>query len=84
VSEGLVVKWDRESKDPPKLTLNGKAVTPTQKIRVTTNNFLADRDPGLFKITDRTPGPLDLDALEAYFATKKVVTPPKTSRLQKP
>jgi 5'-nucleotidase len=84
VSEGLVVKWDRDAKDPPKLTLNGKAVTPAQKIRVTTNNFLADRDPGLAKVTERTPGPVDLDALEAYFAAKKIITPPKTSRLQKP
>ena len=82
VSEGLVVKWDRDSKEPPKLTLNGKPVAPAQKIRLTTNNFVADRDPGLAKITDRTPGPVDLDALEAYFAAKKVVSPPKTSRLQ--
>ena len=83
VSEGLVIKWDRDSKDPPKLTLNGKPVTPTQKIRLTTNNFLADRDPGLAKITDRQPGPVDLDALEAYFLAKKTISPPKTSRLQK-
>ena len=32
VSEGLVVKWDRDSKEPPKLTLNGKPVAPAQKI----------------------------------------------------
>jgi 5'-nucleotidase len=83
VSEGLVVHWDRDSKDPPKLTLNGKPVAPTQKIRLTTNNFLAERDPGLAKITDRTPGPLDLDALEQYFGNHKVVNPPKTARLQK-
>lgn len=83
VSEGLVIKWDKESKDPPKLTLNGKPVTPAQKIRLTTNNFLADRDPGLAKITDRQPGPLDLEALEAYFLAKKTISPPKTSRLQK-
>lgn len=83
VSEGLVVKWDKESKDPPKLVLNGKPVAPAQKIRLTTNNFVADRDPGLAKITDRTPGPVDLDALEAYFTAKKVISPPKTSRVQR-
>lgn len=84
VSEGLVIKWERGSKEPPKLTLNGKPVTATQKIRLTTNNFLADRDPGLAKIADRTPGPMDLEALEAYFTAKKVISPPKTARLQKP
>lgn len=83
VSDGLVVKWDRDAKEPPKLTLNGKPVGPTQKIRLTTNNFLADRDPGLAKITDRTPGPVDLEALEAYFAARKVVSPPKAPRVQR-
>ncbi|MBX3228801.1 MAG: bifunctional metallophosphatase/5'-nucleotidase [Labilithrix sp.] len=84
VSDGLVIKWDRESKDPPLLLLDGKPIKPTATLKITTNNFVADRDPALAKIEDRTPGVLDLEALEAYFATHKVVDPPKKSRLLKP
>ena len=83
VSQGFEVKWDRDAKDPPKLTLNGKAVKPTDKIRLTTNDFLADRDATLMQIKDRASGGLDVDALEAYFKAHKSVSPPTKPRVTK-
>ena len=83
VSEGLVVRWDRDSHAPPTLLLNGKPVAPTEQLRVTATSVLAERDPGLAKATDRTPGPDDLAALEQYFGKHKIVHAPKTARLVK-
>ena len=52
-------------------------------MKITTNNFIADRDPTLAKVKDRVNGIVDLEALEAYFAAHKIVDPPKKSRLSK-
>lgn len=84
VSEGLVVHWDRASGAPPKLLLRGKPVAPSQALRVTANSFLAERDPGFAKATDRVPGPGDLEAFEQYFSKHKTVRPPTASRIVKP
>lgn len=83
VSDGLVVKWDRDSKEPPTLLFKGKPLKGTTPVKITTNNFLADRDPTLAKVKDRVNSGADLDALEAYFAAHKVVEPPKKPRLTK-
>lgn len=83
VSQGFEIKWDRDAKDPPKMTLNGKPVKGTDKLRVTTNDFLADRDTTLKEIKDRASGGMDIDALEAYFKAHKSVSPPAKPRVTK-
>ena len=54
------------------VTVDGKAIDPARKYRVTTNNFLASGGDGFSVFTQGTEtfdAGLDLDALEAYLAT---------------
>jgi 5'-nucleotidase len=81
VSEGVVIHWNRDATVPPKLSLNGKPIAATDSIRITTNDYIANTDPTLAQITDRTRGIGDLEALEQYFANHKVVHRPKTPRV---
>ena len=58
------------------MTLNGKAVVPHDRYRVTVNNFLASGGDGysvLTQGTDAFDAGLDLDALEAWLATNPPV-----------
>lgn len=83
VSEGLVVRYSRSAgkRSVVEVTLGGKRLDPKSPVRVTTNSFLAERDPALKEGTSRVTGPLDIDALEAYFASHPRVSPPKTARI---
>jgi 5'-nucleotidase len=58
------------------MTLNGKPIDPAASYRVSVADFLAnggDTFTAFTKSTNRTPGPLDLAALEAWLA----VNPPR-------
>jgi 5'-nucleotidase len=58
------------------LTLNGKAIQPNARYRVTINNFLASGGDGysvLNQGTDPFDGGIDLDALEAWLGTNPAV-----------
>src|SRR3712207_5957797 len=66
------------------LTINGVPVEPTQSYRITVNSFLADGGdsfPTLAQGTDRFGGPVDTDALEAYFQAHPNVEPPALDRI---
>jgi len=80
VSEGVFVKIGPDKK-VAELKIGGKAVSPKEKVRLTTNSFLAERDETLREGTDRVDGPSDIDALEAYFAKKSPIAPPKKPRI---
>ena len=59
-----------------RMTLNGKAIRPDGRYRVTVNNFLASGGDGYTEFeqgTDAFDAGLDLDALEAYLATNPKV-----------
>jgi 5'-nucleotidase len=65
-----------------RMSLDGKAVDPAAKYRVTVNNFLAsggDSYSVLTEGTDAVDAGLDLDALEAWLATNPAI--PSASRL---
>jgi 5'-nucleotidase len=65
-----------------RMSLDGKAVDPAAKYRVTVNNFLAsggDSYSVLTEGTDAVDAGLDLDALEAWLATNRAI--PSASRL---
>ena len=58
------------------MTLNGKAIDPNGRYRVTVNNFLASGGDGysvLAQGTDAFDAGLDLDALEAWLASGQAV-----------
>lgn len=65
-------------------TVDGAPLAEGAIYRVTMNDFLASGGDGfsLFQSgTDPVGGPVDLDAMEAYFAGGKVVRPPATDRI---
>jgi 5'-nucleotidase len=66
------------------LTLNGSPIDPAASYRVSVNNFLAAGGDGFTELTKGTNlagGPIDLDALIAYFAAHPGVTPPPADRI---
>lgn len=67
--------------------LDGRAVEPNQRYRITVNNFLADGGDG-FRVlregTDRADGPIDVDALTAHLKASlasRPLEPDNTSRI---
>lgn len=83
VSAGFTYTWDAtrpacDRVDPSTIRINGAAVDPSGSYRITVNSFLADGGDN-FKVltqgTARLGGPLDLDALQAYFAANSPVPP---------
>jgi 5'-nucleotidase len=90
VSEGFTYEWRRDGApgakiDPASIRLNGAAVEPTQRYRVTVNEFLAGGTDG-FKVfasgTDRLRGILDSEALERYVAAHSPVSAPRGTRIR--
>jgi 5'-nucleotidase len=79
VSDGLAVRYTEGGTFEIKVL--GKPLDPKASLRITTNSFLADREPllkdGRNKVTVRG----DIDALEAYFTAHAKVSPPKTRRI---
>ena len=91
-SRGLSYTWDaglpagrRVLADSVKL--DGKPLQMSGNYRVTVNSVLADGGDAnavLRQGSERTAGPLDIDALEAYFKARAVVAPdpqPRVTRL---
>lgn len=80
VSQGLVVKM---KEGVATLELGGKPLAPKSNVRITTNSFVAEREPALKEGKDRVAGPTDLEALEQYFKAHPKVSPPKKPRIIK-
>lgn len=71
--------------DPSSITLEGVPISPTTSYRVTVNTFLADGGDGFptfIQGTNRTGGPVDLDAFEDYLAAGPV-SPPALDRIDR-
>jgi 5'-nucleotidase len=70
--------------DAASIKINGTSVTPSAKYRVTVNSFMADGGDQLYELkkgADRVGGPQDLDAMKAYFAKHRSVTPTQPNRI---
>ncbi|WP_346742671.1 bifunctional metallophosphatase/5'-nucleotidase [Spongiactinospora sp. TRM90649] len=66
------------------IKINGVPVTDTQSVRVAANNFLVGGGDGFSVFTQGTDvwsGPLDIDALVAYFGARSPVAPPAPNRI---
>jgi 5'-nucleotidase len=66
------------------ITVNGTPIDPAGSYHVSVNNYLAGGGDGFTAFTERTDlvgGPIDLDALIAYFAAHPAVTPPAADRI---
>ena len=74
-SQGFSYRWDKRRPVgsrlvPGSMTLNGQPIAPDQKLRVTINNFLQVGGDSFKTFTEARllqTGPMDVDALEAYF-----------------
>ncbi len=89
VSKGFTFTWSKSAQvgakvDPSSIKLNGVTIDPAQNYRVVVNSFLAAGGDG-FKVliagTERIGGVTDLQALEAYFASKSPIAPPALDRV---
>lgn len=89
VSEGFTYTWSPAGPlcnkvDADSIKVNGMAVAPSAKIRVTVNSFLADGGEEFYILkqgTERLGGPVDLDALAAYFAEHPSIAPVAPHRI---
>ncbi len=91
VSSGFTYTWDAtrpacDRVDASSIRINGVPVDPTDTYRITVNSFLADGGDNfrvLIQGTDRLGGPLDLDALQAYFQANSPVSPGARDRISR-
>ncbi|MDH0866821.1 bifunctional metallophosphatase/5'-nucleotidase [Mitsuaria sp. GD03876] len=75
LSQGFSYRWDARRPlgsrvVPGSMTLDGKPIAPNQTLRVAINSFLQVGGDGFVSLKDATfvqTGPVDVDALEAYF-----------------
>jgi 5'-nucleotidase len=89
ISRGFSYSWD--SRLPPgqrvlvdSLRLNGQPVRAEQAVRITVNSFIADGGDDLSVLRqgqDRRPGPIDVDALEAYLKASPGLKPDAQARI---
>jgi 5'-nucleotidase len=66
------------------ITVDGKAIDPAAKYRVSVNNFLAAGGDGFTEFTkgtDLAGGPVDLDAFIAYLGAHPKIAPPEADRI---
>ena len=89
VSEGFSYTWDAGQPvglkvDASTIMIEGEVVDPEKSYRVTVNSYLAGGGSGFSILTegvDRTGGPIDVDALVAYFASSGPVEPGPLGRI---
>jgi 5'-nucleotidase len=92
VSRGFNYSWDAakppgERIVPGSLRLNGAAIEPQQRLRVTINSFLASGGDNftVFKQDgqDARTGMMDIDALERYVAALGSIAPASLERIRR-
>ncbi|MGB3740071.1 MAG: bifunctional metallophosphatase/5'-nucleotidase [Pontixanthobacter sp.] len=87
-SQGFALTWDMDRPVGSRVvgaTLDGAPIDPTATYRVTMNSFLASGGDGFTVFadgTDAVTGPLDLDAMEAYFAQDAITVLPGLGRMR--
>ena len=89
VSRGFSYAWDAGKPAgqrivPGSVKLDGQAITPDSRVRVTVNSFIAsggDNFTVLRQGTDRRTGQMDIDALEAYVKANPTIAPGALDRI---
>lgn len=90
-SAGFSYEWSEQGPpcdriDPATIRLNGSVLDPARGYRVTVNDFLAEGGDRFGILTEgraRTGGPLDIDALTRYLATREPVVPALLDRIRR-
>ena len=90
ISQNLSYTWDASKPDgasklvPESVRFNGKPLDLAASYRVTIDDFLAAGGDGytvLLQGTQKTPGPIDLEALDAYITAHSPLAPPPLNRI---
>ncbi|MGB7407119.1 MAG: bifunctional metallophosphatase/5'-nucleotidase [Pontixanthobacter sp.] len=87
-SRGFALVWDMKRPSGSRVVsamLDGAPIDPAATYRVTMNSFLASGGDSFSVFadgTDAVTGPLDLDAMEAYFAQNAVTDLPELGRMR--
>jgi 5'-nucleotidase len=89
ISTGFRYSWSASAAPGKRVRdahLDGKPIEPRKGYRITANEFLVnggDRFGVLESGTERRAGPLDVEALEAYFMQFSPVKPPALGRIRR-
>jgi 5'-nucleotidase len=91
ISRGFSYSWDSRLPAGQRIVagsvrLNGQPVLPEQRVRLAVNNFIADGGDDFSVLrqgTDRQPGAIDVDALEAYLKANPGLRPDTQPRITK-
>ncbi|MBV8470143.1 MAG: bifunctional metallophosphatase/5'-nucleotidase [Burkholderiaceae bacterium] len=89
VSQGFSYSWDASQPEghrvrPDSLRLQGQAIQPDARLRVTVNNYLADGGDGFSVLrqgSDRVVGIMDAEALARYLQSQALTTPSRLDRV---
>jgi 5'-nucleotidase len=90
ISKNLSYTWDASKPDlqsklvPESVRFEGKPLDLAASYRITVDDFMAaggDNYVVLLKATQKTPGPVDLDALDAYITVHSPLSPPPRNRI---
>jgi 5'-nucleotidase len=89
-SRNLTYMWDASKPDgaskliPGSVKVDGKPLDPAASYRVTIDDFMAGGGDGYIILrqgTQKTAGPIDLSALDAYITANSPLTPPPQTRI---
>jgi 5'-nucleotidase len=91
ISEGFTYEWSSDAPpgskvDPRSMRLNGAALEPDKRYRVTVNEFLAGGGDGFQTLTegaDLRRGIQDVEALERYLAAHSPIVAPRIGRIRR-
>ena len=91
VSQGFSYEWSESAPvgdkvDPAKITYRGQPIRLDAEYRVTVNSFLAAGGDGFTMLetgTNRVGGPIDLQALVAWFRDRAPIAPPSDQRVRR-
>jgi 5'-nucleotidase len=86
VSQGFSYVWDRGAPvgarvDPASIQIGGRPMDLAASYRVTFNETMLSSYPIFTQGTDVVIGPVDIDALAAYFRENSPVAPPSLDRI---
>jgi 5'-nucleotidase len=90
ISRNLAYTWDASKPDgvsklvPDSVKFDGKPLDLTASYRVTVDAFMVDGGDGYVVLrqgTQKTAGPMDLSALDAYITAHSPLAPPQSNRI---
>lgn len=92
ISRALSYTWDASLPDgaskvvPGSVRVNGRPIVPSASYRVTVDSFMIDGGDGFVVLrqgTQKTTGPIDIQALDAYITAHSPLSPAPLDRVER-